>query len=233
MSELRFGLTAEAPCSYLPEQQEQLVFLLPDQPINAQLYQQLMQLNFRRSADQVYTPYCQSCRACQSVRIAPENFRPNAGQRRILNKARRNNWRAVLTSPQNHNYFQLFSDYICHKHADGSMFPPDPQQLGSMLNCSWLNVRVLELYYQQKLAAVCIVDETEQAFSAVYTFYSPELSRFSPGILAILFLLENAASHRKNWLYLGYQIANCNKMAYKADFLPQQRFIDGNWHSFG
>ena len=46
MAELRFGLTAPAPCSYLGQQQEQLVFLLADQPISASLYQQLLQINF-------------------------------------------------------------------------------------------------------------------------------------------------------------------------------------------
>lgn len=233
MHELRFGLTAPAPCSYLPAQQEQLVFLLPEQPIDAALYQQLLQLNFRRSGEQVYTPHCPTCRACESVRLNPVAVQPSRSQRRLLNKACRNNWQHKLADSPSSDYFPLFADYISHKHSDGSMYPPAREQLDAMLNCSWLKVRFLEQYYQQQLVAVTIVDETAEAFSAVYTFFCSGVAAFSPGILAILYLLQYTEQQQKCWLYLGYQIDACQKMAYKAAFQPQQRFIQGQWHSFG
>ncbi|QBL09130.1 arginyltransferase [Rheinheimera sp. D18] len=233
MHELQFGLTAPAQCSYLPEQQEQLVFLLPHQPLSAALYQQLMQLNFRRSGEQVYTPHCPSCRACHSVRLSYNEFVPSRSQKRLLNKAQRHNWQHQLVNITNTDYYPLFANYITHKHADGSMFPPTPEQLSSMLNCSWLNVRVLEQYYNQQLVSVTVVDETSDAYSAVYTFFAPEISAFSPGVLAVLYLLQYAKQNQKQWLYLGYQVDACQKMAYKAAFMPQQRFIQGQWHSFG
>lgn len=233
MPELKFGLSAATQCSYLPEQSEQLVFLLPDQPISDNLYQQLLQLNFRRSGEQVYTPHCPSCQACQSVRIASDMFRPSRSQRRLLRKAGRSGWHYQLTDHATADYYALFADYIRHKHADGSMFPPAREQLQSMLSCSWLKVQLLEQYWQQQLVAITIVDVTNDAFSAVYTFYNPAFSAFSPGVLAILALLQLSSELNKDWLYLGYQIDACNKMAYKAAFLPQQRFIAGNWHSFG
>ena len=31
------------------------------------------------------------------------------------------------------------------------------------------------------------------------------------------------------WLYLGYYIAESPKMRYKADYRPQERFVDGRW----
>ncbi len=232
MHELRFGLTAPAQCSYLPEQAEQLVFLLPEQPISASLYQQLLQLNFRRSGEQIYTPHCPSCRACQSVRLSHKTFSPSRSQRRILHKARRQQWHYQLAE-QPQDYFALFADYITHKHADGTMYPPERAQLDAMLRCSWLKVCFLEQYYQEQLVAVTVVDVTSDALSAVYTFYQPAVSAFSPGILAVLFLLQLSARLQKDWLYLGYQIDACDKMAYKAAFLPQQRFIAGHWHSFG
>ena len=233
MAELRFGLSAPAPCSYLSQQQEQLVFLLPEQPLDAALYQQLLQLNFRRSGEQVYTPHCPSCQACQSVRIAPTQFKPSRSQRRLLQKTARVSWRYQLDDELSQDYYALFAAYIGHKHQDGSMYPPAPEQLNSMLNCSWLKVRLLKQYYNDQLVALTIVDETDLAFSAVYTFYQPAVSRFSPGILAVLYLIQCAAQQQKDWLYLGYQIDECQKMAYKAAFLPQQRFIQGQWHSFG
>ncbi|MBU1308227.1 MAG: arginyltransferase [Gammaproteobacteria bacterium] len=233
MHELRFGLTAPAQCSYLPQQQEQLVFLLPDQPLDAGLYQQLLQLNFRRSGEQVYTPHCPACRACQSVRISHTDFKASRSQRRLLHKAARDGWHYKLCDSASTDYFALFSAYINYKHHDSSMFPPTRSQLEAMLDCSWLTVRYLEQYHQQQLVAVSIVDDTADAFSAVYTFFHPDVQAYSPGLLAILYLIQCAAAQQKQWVYLGYQIDECRKMAYKAAFLPQQRFIQGQWHSFG
>jgi leucyl-tRNA---protein transferase len=233
MHELRFGLTAPTQCSYLPSQQEQLVFLLPEQPVSSTLYQQLLQLNFRRSGDQVYTPHCANCRACQSVRLNHKHFKPSRSQRRIMNKASRADWQYRLVDTASSDYFPLFAEYISYKHTDGSMYPPAQEQLQTMLQCSWLKVCFLEQYHQQQLVAVTIVDETATAYSAVYTFFHPDVSSYSPGILAILYLLQCAEQNQKHWLYLGYQIDACQKMAYKAAFMPQQRFIDGHWHSFG
>ncbi|MEP1552796.1 MAG: arginyltransferase, partial [Paraglaciecola sp.] len=36
----------------------------------------------------------------------------------------------------------------------------------------------------------------------------------------------------KEFLYLGYQIDNCQKMRYKQNFLPNERFFEDKWHLF-
>ncbi len=234
MTELRFGLTATSPCSYLPEQREQLVFLLPQEPVSARLYHQLQQLNFRRSGEQIYTPHCPLCQACQSVRLVAAEFRPGRHYRRLLNKATRAGWRYQLVQqPKSAEYYALFEHYIAFKHHDGDMYPATPEQLLSMLQCSWLPVRFLEQYYQNRLVAVTIVDELSDSYSAVYTFFAQDAASFTPGKLAVLYMTELAMRHNKAYVYLGYYITDCRKMAYKAEFTPQQRFISGQWHSFG
>lgn len=233
MSELRFGLTAPAPCSYLPEQQEQLVFLLPEQTISTQLYQQLLNYNFRRAGEQVYTPHCPTCNACQSVRLDVNTFSLSRSQRRLLKNATASGWHYQLTeTPACQDYYRLFEQYISFKHQDGVMYPATQEQLDSMLNCSWMPVRFLEQYYQNQLVAVTVVDETADSYSAVYTFFAQQASRFSPGKLAILYLTEIAIKKQKPYVYLGYYIARCQKMSYKAEFMPQQRHISGEWRSF-
>jgi arginyl-tRNA--protein-N-Asp/Glu arginylyltransferase len=232
MDKLRFGLTAAEPCAYLPQQDEQVIFLLPGQPLHHTLYQQLLQHNFRRSGDDVYRPHCAQCQQCQSVRIPVNTFSPNRRQRRILAKAKRQGlhvqWQPARAAD---DYFALYSDYISYKHPDGSMYPPTMLQLESLLTCNWMPVWTLELYDKQQLVAVCVVDRLDNSLSAVYTFYHPKWQQFSPGLLGILLLLEQGRQVENDFLYLGYYIADCEKMAYKGEFRPQQRFIDEKWHS--
>ncbi|KKO46062.1 arginyl-tRNA--protein arginylyl transferase [Arsukibacterium ikkense] len=231
--QLRFGLTAPSACSYLPAQQEQLVVLMPEQPISADLYQQLIAVNFRRSGEQTYTPHCPACNACQSVRIVAQQWQASRSQRRLLNKARRAGLEyRLVNQPELQQYFRLFAAYIAFKHDDGIMYPATEEQLTAMLQCSWLPVRFLEIYQAGQLLSVSIIDELADSYSAVYTFFAEQYQYLSPGKLAIMYLLSQARQDHKAYVYLGYLIGTCQKMAYKAEFRPQQRFIQGHWHSF-
>ncbi|MDX1676737.1 GNAT family N-acetyltransferase, partial [Arsukibacterium sp.] len=181
-----------------------------------------------------YTPHCPTCRACQSVRVDPQHWQASASQRRLLNKAKRAGLTYRLVSkPRPDEYFALFAQYISFKHQDGVMYPATEAQLSSMLNCSWLPVRYLEITCQQQLVSVSIIDELADSFSAVYTFFAEQYQHLSPGKLAIIYLLQHARQNSKSFVYLGYRVEGCQKMAYKAEFMPQQRFIQGQWHSFG
>ena len=232
LRQIQLGLTGEHHCSYLPEQSERLLFTLPEQPLSPEVYQQLMSHNFRRTGQQLYRPYCDSCRACQAVRIAAEHFITRPSQRKLLNKAHKSNWHyRVMPAADPMQYFDLYQQYIRGKHAGGVMDPPDPEHLQSMFNCDWLDILVLEQYQHQQLVGVMILDQLPDGLSAVYSFYQPN-NDLALGKLAILAALEYLSPKASSFLYLGYYIYACQKMAYKADFRPQQRLISGNWQSF-
>jgi len=234
---LQFGLTPAAPCSYLDTQQEQLAVLMSPEPQDHQLYQQLIAHNFRRSGNQLYRPHCAACNACQSLRIPVAQFQASAAQRRILNKATRAHWHyqlteATVTHDEYQSLFALFNRYIEFKHADGTMYPANTDQLDSLLRSSWQPIHLLKLYQDQQLMAVSIIDVLPTSYSAVYSFFAPEAAAFSPGKLAVLYLLAEAKASGRQFVYLGYQVDGCRKMAYKTEFRPHQRFFDGYWHSF-
>jgi arginine-tRNA-protein transferase len=232
LRQIQLGLTGEHSCSYLAEQSERLVFTLPDQPLSPALYQQLMNYNFRRTGQQLYRPYCSSCQACQAVRIAAEHFVISTSQRKLLNKAKKAQWHyRVIPAGDGMQYLDLYQQYIRGKHAGGVMDPPDPEHLFSMFHCDWLDILVLEQYQQEQLVGVMILDQLPDGLSAVYSFYQPG-SKLALGKLAILAALDYLAAQPLAQLYLGYYILECQKMAYKADFGPQQRLIAGNWQSF-
>jgi arginine-tRNA-protein transferase len=230
--QIQLGVTGEHHCSYLPQQAERLVFTLPDQPLSPEIYHQLMGANFRRTGTQLYRPYCNSCQACQAVRIQAGQVVLRTSQRKLLKKAQKAHWHyRIIPGGDAMQYFDLYQHYIRGKHAGGVMDPPDPEHLHSMFECDWLDILVLEQYQQTQLIGVMILDQLPDGLSAVYSFYQPE-HELALGKLAILAALEFLADQSASFLYLGYFISDCQKMAYKADFRPQQRLIAGNWQSF-
>ena len=49
------------------------------------------------------------------------------------------------------------------------------------------------------------------------------------GNFAILWQIEHARTLNLSWLYLGFWIESCQKMAYKTRYKPVQGFVNGKW----
>ena len=80
----QFYLTAPSPCPYLPGRHERKVFthLVGDKA--GDLNDLLTHGGFRRSQSIAYRPACDQCRACVSVRVIANEFRPTRGFRKVL-----------------------------------------------------------------------------------------------------------------------------------------------------
>ena len=79
---------------------------------------------------------------------------------------------------------------------------------------------------------MAVADHLVDGLSAVYTFFDPGFSWRGIGNYCILWQIEETRRLGRDWLYLGYWIAESPKMLYKQDFLPQERFIEGRWRLF-
>jgi arginine-tRNA-protein transferase len=225
---MKFGVTQAFDCSYLPDKKEQLlVYVEETADCNVQ-YELLIRAGFRRSGEQIYRPHCPSCNACQSLRIVSNEFKPSGSQKRILNKNRHISVK-VQREIQD-NYYPLYDEYIRQRHADGSMYPPSQVQFDNFIRCQWNTGLFFEAWLNDELVAVSIVDELSEAYSALYTFFKPELADLSLGKLMIMKIVERAVHEGKPYVYLGYQIDDCKKMNYKRDFHPHERFYDNKWH---
>ena len=233
-SNLSVSLTATFPCSYLAEKEEQLIMLIEPE-LNAQKnYSSLMAMGFRRSGDQVYRPHCQDCNACESLRIKSDAFILSKSQKRLLNKNKHLSIaKASVVKP---NYFSLYERYINQIHKDGVMYPATVDQFESFMDCSWGDIVFIEIYDGEKLIAVSVTDQMlhnhSSVWSAFYCFYDPDYRESSLGKFAVLQQLKLAKQQKINFLYLGYYIHNCQKMNYKNQFNPHQRFINQQWKQF-
>ena len=77
------------------------------------------------------------------------------------------------------------------------------------------------------------MDDLPTGLSAIYFFYDPAERQRSPGTWNVLSLLDHAARRRPSHVYLGYYVAGCRSMEYKARFVPNQVLeADGAWHDF-
>jgi arginine-tRNA-protein transferase len=74
-----------------------------------------------------------------------------------------------------------------------------------------------------------VVDHLDDALSSVYTFFDPDLPKRSLGTWAVLWQVAEARRLGLRWVYLGYWIEECRKMAYKGRFRPLERLADGVW----
>lgn len=233
-SSLNVGITKAFACSYLKDQQETLIMLIEPE-VNAKLhYSTLLANGFRRSGDQVYRPHCEHCQACQSLRIPVDSFVKSRSQKRLLNK--NNAFIIKIVHNVSENYFSLYQRYINTVHHEGPMFPASKVQYDDFIHSNWNAPLFIEIYDQQKLIAVSITDQlitpNSRVWSAFYCFYDPDYHANSLGKFAVLTQIQLAVKHEIDYLYLGYYIKNCQKMNYKTQFNPHQRFIDGEWKDF-
>ena len=225
--DLRMFLTTDYACSYLPGRLARN--LVADPAVtNNPLYTQLAALGFRRSGEHVYRPHCRGCTACRSLRVPVARFQPNRAQRRAWMR-NQDLQSAVLESEFHDEHFALFARYIQTRHAGGGMDPASPGNYWSFVASHWCPTWLCEFRADGRLLAVAVVDRLDDGLSAVYTFFDPQEEARGLGTFAILWQIAEARQLGLDWVYLGYWIESCAKMAYKARFNPHEIFVAERW----
>ena len=227
---LQLYLTVEHPCGYFDHRLATNLVPDPQAPMNMALYSQLIQHGFRRSGGQVYRPHCAGCEACIPCRIPVARFKPNRSQRRCL---KRNTDLDCQIGPAEYSdeAFALYRRYLNARHSDGDMANPDEDDFRRFLWSDWSDTVFFEIRHRNRLLAVAVSDITTTGLSAVYSFFDPTENRRSLGVYCILRQIEQCRALQRPYLYMGYWIADCRKMQYKANYQPMQIFRDGEWHA--
>jgi arginine-tRNA-protein transferase len=229
---LQFYLTAPYQCSYLPEQSARSQVVTPNELVDDAAYSQLIRAGFRRSGLYTYRPQCDQCRACVPVRLMVEEFKPNRSQRRTWkrNQQLEATLRELVFDVRHYN---LYRRYQASRHAGGGMDQDSEDQYRQFLLQSGVSTMLLEFRDANRLRMVSVVDVVEDGLSSVYTFFDPDLPQAGFGTFNILWQIELCRRMGLPYLYLGYWIAESDKMAYKANFQPLQGLVDGQWQRLG
>lgn len=224
----QFFLTPQHPCSYLPRNNAQTLFFDPRLTVTPSIYQQLTDQGFRRSGSHLYRPHCSECQACIPTRIPVSDFSPRRSQRRVLKK-NADLKVSIEEARFSRRHYSLYERYISLRHADGDMYPASEDQYRSFLLSPWSNSVFLCIYEGERLLSVAVTDRQEQGLSAIYTFFEPAVTERSLGVMSILRQIQLTAELGLPYLYLGYWVKDCLKMAYKTEYRPTELYVENRW----
>ncbi len=234
LHKLQFYVTTPYKCGYLPNKLAQSLIAAPHHLVDTNIYSGLIHQGFRRSGKFAYRPHCENCNACIAIRLILSEFAPTRSQKRAY-KQHTNLTARVLPLDYFQSHFELYTDYQNLRHADTEISNPTDEddsanqymQFLCMSNVESLMVEFCDAANQVKI--VSVIDVVRDGVSAVYTFYDATDTKSSYGTYSILWLAEWTKSLGLPYLYLGYWIAESQKMAYKQQFKPQEKLIDGEW----
>ncbi len=225
---LRYYLTIPGPCPYLPGQEERKVFVhLP--PLEAiSVNDQLSAIGFRRSQNIAYRPACQTCRACQSVRIPVKCYQLSKSDRRVV-RANADLAKAFVEAEASREQFDLLQRYLKARHPDGGMMDMSWPDLVAMVEDTLVRTHMIEYRLGNQLVACVLVDALNDGLSLVYSFYDPDLMSRSLGRYIILDHIDQADRAGYDYVYLGYWVKDSPKMDYKARYQPLEGLTDAGW----
>ncbi len=238
LHKLQFYVTTPYKCGYLPDKLAQSLIAAPHHLVDTNIYSGLIQQGFRRSGKFAYRPHCFNCSACIAIRLVLNEFTPTRSQKRA-HKQHANLSARILPLGYIQSHFELYTNYQKLRHAEPELSVPTDADEGANQYLQFLcmsNVESLMIEFrdaENQVKIVSVIDVVTDGVSAVYTFYDATEAKASFGTYSIMWLAEWTKSLNLPYLYLGYWIQESQKMAYKQQFKPQEKLIDGEWVSQG
>ena len=191
-------------------------------------YRALLDRGFRRSGQLIYRPACETCRACQQLRVPVDEFALTRSQRRVRRKNA--DVRVTPTSDPKPTdaKWRIFEAYLNHQH-DGRMIGNYDQFIDFLYTSP---VPAIEFTYwaARRIVGVSIADRCQDGLSSVYMFFDPDQRRRSLGTFSVICETEFCRDNGIPYYYLGYYVAGAGTMAYKGRFRPHEILDDtGAW----
>ncbi|MEM8652695.1 MAG: arginyltransferase, partial [Pseudomonadota bacterium] len=207
-----------------------------------QVNDMLSQGGFRRSQNIAYRPACEGCKACVSVRVRVDDFKPSKSLKRVWSNNKfliGNEFPPAPSSEQ----FSLFRSYLDSRHAEGGMAEMTSLDYAMMVEDTHVNTMLIE--YRRRgpdtaitgqgegdLIAVALTDILANGLSMVYSFFDTDPKYKSLGTFMILDHIRRARKLGLPFVYMGYWVDGSQKMEYKTRFRPQEHLTMTGWRRY-
>jgi arginyl-tRNA--protein-N-Asp/Glu arginylyltransferase len=213
------------PCAYLERERASLEMrVMLD--VTADETDALLERGWRRFGPVYFRPACTSCSECVSLRVLVHAFAPGKSQRRAARAC--SSLRRVVGPPVvDDARLDLYARW--HAAREGARgWEPNPQTRERYaLEFAFPHPCAREAAFYDdaaggKLVGVGLFDETPRALSAAFFFHDPDYARLSLGTANVIALVEEARAGGKPYVYLGFRVAGCASLRYKAAFRPHE-----------
>lgn len=211
-------LSPAIACPYLPDQDLVYEYFFAD-GLNQGELGWFLARGWRKFGQYFFRPACPDCRACTPLRVDVTRFSPSRSQRRVLRKCQE----VRVGFGPIHYCDRLFDLYRTHSRR---RFDQDPgfEEFATNLHSPSCPTMLARYELDGRLIAAGYLDRATTALSSVYFVFDPEFSHFSLGIFGALREIEEARRLGLSYYYLGYIVAGCGRMAYKAGFRPHELY---------
>ena len=219
-------------CPYLAGRVARMPLRLPVRKLTRNELDQRLREGDRRQGFVLYRTACPRCKACEPIRLEVSRFRPSRSQRRGF--ARGSRLLRVEIGPPivDARRVELYNAHKFGRGLGDGQPAIDGEGYRDFLVSSCCETFELRYYLGSTLVGVAITDRGENALSAVYCHYDPELDALGIGAFSISKQLELCKEWGLAHLYLGLYIEESAHMVYKARYLPHERLLGGSWVRF-
>lgn len=220
------------PCPYLDGEVARLPLRWQFDDPTPREFDRSLEAGDRRVGRMLYRTRCPSCHACEPLRVPVQEFEPSKSQRRVF---RRNADLRVEVGAAyfTHEKLDLYNRHKFERDLARREAPMTRRGYEGWFLRSCTRTREMRYLLGDRLVAVGIVDLGAQDSSSVYFFFDPTESRRSLGTYSALVEIDWMRRRGGRYHYLGLWVEECRHLAYKAQYHPHERKVDGVWRRVG
>jgi arginine-tRNA-protein transferase len=186
----------------------------------------------RRCGPFLYATHCEGCQACEPIRLDVPAFQMSRTQARVWKRGQKLFELEIREPVVDAEHVALYNKHRNERELAKDRPPIDEVGYSEFLAVTCCETWELSYRLDGELKMVAIIDVGAIALSAVYTYFDPCEAKLSPGVYSVLQEIALCQAWSKRYLYLGFYVAECAHMNYKATYRPHERRVGGLWRSF-
>jgi arginine-tRNA-protein transferase len=219
-------------CPYVTNKTARMPLRLPSRPLDREELDERLAAGDRRQGFVLYRTACPTCQACEPIRLDALEFQVSRSHRRVLSRGDRELSVTIGPPTVDERRVELYNLHKAGRGLDDNQSRIDKEGYRDFLVSTCCDSFELRYELDGLLVGVAVSDRGARSISAVYCCFDPVFERLSIGTYSILKQLEFCRTWGLRYLYLGLYIADCQRMLYKARFLPHERLLGGRWVRF-